>query len=415
MEMIKEMGNMALLLNVYGINLENLYQYRFNFMRLLCTAFISIFVFILLLNNSYAECPSIDDLRKHVVFLEIKFNGQTNSATGVLVSDKGLMITSFDLVGKLGINPLQVEPKDYAISLKTNKNSSDAYKAHIIGHHQQRGLLLLKADPDDISQMGLSSSMIGQTPKDTGTEVCTIGYGSSGKPEIPSEIIKIVQNDLNVLEQCLLTTNFTFKGDLKGSPIFDKDQKLIGIASSHHTGDGIFKFFVPIEYADILIPHIFISDLRKELRKQIEWTKMVGKKDKCDFAASYKKMLSGQFPFIKDASCEVRVKLFDTTNKLLNKKQLSGVPKDEVHTSPIISAPMTQQRYGFFCLDEIIKPYIINLIGQDIYKKVTTIKLQIILSSISLVDDEKGSYTPIEDEIYFDPIEESIDSFRRGR
>ncbi len=407
------------------------YRYSFKIRNLLCGVFLGVFFVMLLCSSTKAECPPIDKLKKHVVFLEAFKSGDSNNcqkATGVLVSNKGLLLTVYALAKELRLEPSQFYQKNsYEIYVKkklTDRND-DILKAYIIDYNEQRGLLLLKFDAEKADVMGLIPPKISQTPETPEMKICSVGYASASDAVIKEG--KIEGNDVEVLDQCLITTDFDFKLNQRGSPIFDHEGKLIGIASAHTKGDNILKFFVPIEYADVLLSQVLISDLRdqllemvdrprepgtsddaitirlqqiddiiKELRNQIDWTSKVQSSSSCGYYINFKKLVGGP-PTIDNATFFIKVTFYD------ERKAVIGEEDTYISSNP---TEMKEGRYGSFCLPELAT-YIKNWYMSK-HRNAKDIKVEITLNDFDVVD-ESGQVKRKENIVFdFDPIEEPI-------
>lgn len=216
--------------------------------------------------SALAACPADDDLRSYVVFLKActpscsEPPSQQTKATGVLVSENGLILSVYDLLGTL-----HAYKSGYQViaSRKTGLGVPN-FDAAVVGIHEERGLLLLKVEPENVSDMGLKAAKIGQAPTNSDVTLCSIGYRENIESAVrPNGNGRVISSSWH--RHYAFETDFNFAPVQQGSPVFGEDGLLVGIASGFETGGGQRSHVIPIEYSDVLLAQVFIGDLKERL------------------------------------------------------------------------------------------------------------------------------------------------------
>jgi S1-C subfamily serine protease len=206
------------------------------------------------------------------------FTGQTveERATGVLISTDGLILTTYHLIG--GLLERSVDGQTVAISANIGEKSATPRFTNvtIMNSMPLLDLLLLKippaADPFHAATIGTADALTTSDPLFT-----------SGFPEAANYTVE--EGHLNSKDGprgYLWTVDMPFASGQSGSPIYDKDGTVVGIAKGNDDRAPHQNYMIPIQFADPLIAHLKLAAVEGRLaklardidplRRHFEWT-----------------------------------------------------------------------------------------------------------------------------------------------
>jgi hypothetical protein len=285
--------------------------------RLMICTFTCLIAYILFITYSLAETVH-DKVRPSLVFLKATAQGssgpaagveQASLATGVMVSENGLVLTVYHFLTKLG----DFEPTTLQMRASISKREeSPALRVSLIDANPTLDLLLLKvhADQQRTPKIAFGSALSHPDSK----QIYSSGF-LEGQGYITGEG-KIAAREGPV--GYVYATGINFGHGQSGSPVYDDDAKLIGIAKGSLTKKDATNYFIPIEFAErllfgIRIPEITqfmakfpldldpsalnksVKDLEsgiKVLRERMVWRADINKETQ-KVTLSYEKLLSG--------------------------------------------------------------------------------------------------------------------------
>lgn len=234
-------------------------------------------------NSVYAQCLSKKDEPSPYVLLQVyqySQQPQSNSkpvaiSSGVLISDKGLILTDYSLLKGDFIK----EGEDDSIHLKNDIhifalkelpnsmviNNNERFELTPIKIHKRRKLLLLEINNiADIKKMNLRKAKIMEVNRNSEKlKSCAVAYEEGDVNEYALKVDDSFElgnfNGGFLFE--LDGLNFTGESAWGGPVFMDNTDQLIGIISSEKNDH---KHMIPIEFADSLLPQVFLSDLKEK-------------------------------------------------------------------------------------------------------------------------------------------------------
>jgi S1-C subfamily serine protease len=222
---------------------------------------------IIFISQAFPETVH-DKIRPSLVFLKataICKSGtctgaeQASLATGVIVSEDGLLLTVYHFLTKLG----DFEPQTLQMhgSIRNMVDPPSQY-VQLINANPTLDLLLLKIKLDGASTTPKISLGSAQSHSD-GELIYTSGF-PEGQGYITGEG-KIAAREGPA--GSLYATSINFGYGQSGSPVYDKDARLIGIAKGSLTKLNSINYFIPIEFADPLLSQIRIREITNAMTK----------------------------------------------------------------------------------------------------------------------------------------------------
>ena len=214
-----------------------------------------------------------DKIKKHVVYLQAERTGQTSAknATGILVAETGLVLTTFELIENLGVKIATKElldPKELnrkiTIKLPHWKVGGQSAVAWIIGHDWRRGVLLLKIPLDGENSPAKKPVPLSRKLINSIKSVCFVFYrktGATTKLMVSREPAEIEGTHQITWSASHETRDLS---ELGGAVLNAADGTLVGM-SMRTSDDTKSTNFLPIEFADTLLSQVFIAKIMREL------------------------------------------------------------------------------------------------------------------------------------------------------
>jgi hypothetical protein len=236
---------------------------------------------LLLLSTAPLTAACLDrahsDARHHVVLLEYQHradNGallETTRSTGTLVSETGLVLTSYSLLLDADMGPQKLlshssgspSPRALSVDVWATEKTDNAPNARgiVIGHDWRRDLLLVKIPHSSVLELGLIAPQLARDPVQIRDRICLAGFleQGAGYAAIPSEDT----HSVTARDQVKWKINgYAPSRPEAGSAVLDhRDGTLLGLLVADYD-DAVF---LPIEFADRLLSQVFISDILEEM------------------------------------------------------------------------------------------------------------------------------------------------------
>jgi S1-C subfamily serine protease len=232
-------------------------------LRCVIYVFASIIPQILFLTHALAESVH-DKVHPSLVFLKATALGsatgveQASVATGVIVSENGLVLTVFHFLAELG----NYEPTTLQMRASISKKEDQpSLRVALIDANPPLDLLLLKINVEN--QRTPKIALGGTLSRSDEEQIYSSGF-LEGQGYLTGEG-KITAREGPAGN--LYATNIHFGYGQSGSPVYDKDARLIGIAKGSFTKSSNMDYFIPIEFADALLSQIVIRDITNALTK----------------------------------------------------------------------------------------------------------------------------------------------------
>jgi len=187
--------------------------------------------------NVYASTVH-ETIRNKLVYLHAKgqlkdstsgIEEKHSYATGSLVSDDGLILTVWQLIEELG----DVHNDSVEIDATIGKMSGEVIPAAIVDASIRTDLLLLKLVGDDKYQIVPLGNAKGHDDKPIYSSGFSKNDGFSIHPK------GIIQNKRGQ-GGFIWTTNLDFEDYQRGSPVYNKDGKVIGVVKGQKKKQGVF-------------------------------------------------------------------------------------------------------------------------------------------------------------------------------
>ncbi len=214
----------------------------------------------------YAHAQSVhEEVRPSLVYLKatgIGAAGQTMGvkqelyATGFLVSEEGFVLTVYHLLAKLGdVRPETIE----VVGNLKEKSAQLPLRLWVIDANPSLDLLLLKLSPraERFQKLALGrADAVGAADP-----IHTSGFPKS---------IDYMARDGKILVRDgpggnVWATDLNLEEGQSGSPVYDGQGNVIGIAKASATANSGTNFFIPIEFADSLLVQLRMLDIQKRL------------------------------------------------------------------------------------------------------------------------------------------------------
>lgn len=221
-------------------------------------------------------------------------------ATGFLVSEDGLVMTVYHLISELG----DVEPETVTIEARVGSKNADKMQAWIIDAKIPTDLMMLRLASQGPHPRVTLGSAQGHKEGDT-----IYSYG------FPSKINAPYINPKGTIESrfgpggFLWITGINFTAGESGSPVYDSQGAVIGIAKGTEDGKG---FFIPIGFAESLLARVRLSEIRAAmkdfdlLRTRFEWSGTIRNNfGERMIEISYEKIVLGE-PHVKKIEIQIR-------------------------------------------------------------------------------------------------------------
>jgi hypothetical protein len=218
-------------------------------------------------------------------------------ATGVFISTDGLILTTYHLIG--GLLEKSVDGQTVTISANIGEKSSTPRFGNvtIVNSMPLLDLLLLKvppaSDPFVAAKIGTAENL---TPADV--------IFTSGFPETANYTVE--QGHLTSKDGprgYLWTVSLPFTSGQSGSPVYDKDGLIVGIAKGNDNRAANQNYMIPIQFADPLIAHLKIAAVEGKLallakdidplRRHFEWAGRYSE-DGREVLLGYTKMIASE-------------------------------------------------------------------------------------------------------------------------
>jgi hypothetical protein len=191
------------------------------------------------------------------------FTGQhvEERATGVLISTDGLILTTYHLIG--GLLAKSVDGQTVAISANIGEKSATPRFTNvtIMNSMPLLDLLLLKvppaSDPYVAARIGTAEEL------ETSDSIFTSGFPESANYTAEEGRL----NSKDGPRGYLWTVNLPFASGQSGSPIYDKDGVIVGIAKGSDDRAPHQNYMIPIQFADPLIAHLKLAAVEGRLTK----------------------------------------------------------------------------------------------------------------------------------------------------
>lgn len=225
-----------------------------------------------------ATCADVPpaDLASHVVMLEADNPSDPNigdqHATGIIVSDSGLVLTAFDLIEQLGVRAndlfsmtaeeLQDNVRIRLPQLRDTSGQLPEITATILGHDWRRNLLLLKMPPIATLSNGLAAATLTRRTMVPGERVCFMGFRQSEQTQAFAPVLTANAQTWPTAEINWRAEGQTVFNSEMGGAVLDQENALVGMLVGQ---DGQAALFLPIEYADTLLSQLFISRIMRDL------------------------------------------------------------------------------------------------------------------------------------------------------
>jgi hypothetical protein len=178
-------------------------------------------------------------------------------ATGFFVSDDGLILTTYHLLGDLGDVDGQTVTIAAHVGSKTGQPAFD--NATIMNAAPLLDLLLLKVDPgiDTIVPVKLGTAESLSTDDDI--------YTSGFRETSPYHTDRGHLTSRTGPRGHLWTVSTRFESGQSGSPIYNAEGRVIGIAKGNDGKAPDQNYMVPIQFADPLLAHLRLLEMQKEI------------------------------------------------------------------------------------------------------------------------------------------------------
>ena len=263
--------------------------------------------FALLAGSAMAQSSPHAAMRKSLVWLKAegrggeggKFVGQDvdEEGTGVMISSDGLVLTTYHLIGAL----LDKEVDGQTVKISANIEEKSEFprfgNVTIMNAAPLLDLLLLKipptSDPFIPAKIGSAADL---KPEDT---IYTSGFPHSANYTTQSGQV----NSKDGPRGYLWTVTLPFLSGQSGSPVYDKDGRIVGIAKGNDERAENQNYMIPIQFADPLIAHMKLAALAGDLgkleteidplRKQLQWSAHFSS-DGREVLLSYNKLILGE-------------------------------------------------------------------------------------------------------------------------
>ncbi len=210
-------------------------------------------------------------------------------ATGFLVSNDGLVLTTYHLISELG----DVDPQSVRIDARIKQKNANVWRAAIVDASINTSLLLLKIPPssEKYTKVRLGSA---QSHNDS-DPIYTSGFPkSSSTPRKHDQKIESREGPGGHL----WTTGLKFKYGESGSPIYNADGQVIGIVKSDKENQT--AYMIPIGFADSLMAQVRLREIQKflhdfeSLRFKMTWSgRLIQASGHSRIVVSYEKMVAG--------------------------------------------------------------------------------------------------------------------------
>lgn len=222
-----------------------------------------------------------DQVRPSLVFLKatgLSASGPAagtkpeSKATGFLISESGLVLTAYHLVGQL--EDKAIEPTTLRIRANlSSPTENPEISVSIVHAIPTLDLLLLKL-PSRVPKYPFLE--LGKASKDVA--IYTSGFPSGANPSDHSKYVfksgQVTSTDAP--GGYLWETNITFASGQSGSPVYNKDAKVVGIAKGQATNTPTSNYFIPIRFADSLLVNLRLQEIRRDLEAIAEKLKQPG-------------------------------------------------------------------------------------------------------------------------------------------
>ncbi len=218
--------------------------------------------FVAAMLPALAEEPH-DTVRESLVFIRATgLSTQTGTqgkevhatATGFLVSENGLILTNYHILEQLG----EVSPKTIRFEISVRERTSDRRPAATVNGSEILDLLLLKTPPPAVPFTAASLGSALRHPD--GDAIFTSGFPDAPSYRKQRGLIEAREGPGGVL----WSINFGLRPGQSGSPVYDRDSKVIGVIKGD---DESGSYMIPIDVADGLISQVRIRAIWERIEK----------------------------------------------------------------------------------------------------------------------------------------------------
>ena len=227
--------------------------------------------FALFASSAMAQSSPHDAMRKSLVWLKAEgrggeggeFVGQDvdEQATGVMISSDGLVLTTYHLIGALLDKDVDGQTVKISANIADKSDFPRFGNVTIMNAAPLLDLLLLKipptSDPFVPATIGSAAKL---TTEDT---IYTSGFPHSANYTAHSGQLTSKDGPRGYL----WTVSLPFLSGQSGSPVYDKNGLVVGIAKGSDDRADNQNYMIPIQFADPLIAHMKLAALAGDLGK----------------------------------------------------------------------------------------------------------------------------------------------------